>query len=107
MNVYVYQAALLCADCGAGVARDLRSIPAEYKEDSGTFPQGPYPDGGGESDSPYHCDHCDTFLENPLTDDGIAYVQERLDSETRPYSETLAQWARFYADVLPAPIEVE
>ena len=32
--------------------------------------------GGGESDTPQHCDDCDVFLENPLTDDGNEYVRE-------------------------------
>ena len=107
MDVYVYRAALLCSDCGQVQAADLLSRDTMDNGDSGTFPQGPYPDGGGDADCPQHCDYCDTFLGNPLTEYGIAYVQEQLDSEALPYSETLAQWARFYADVLPASIEVE
>ncbi|KKL11925.1 hypothetical protein LCGC14_2540860, partial [marine sediment metagenome] len=38
----------------------------------------PYLDGGGEADTPQHCDHCSVFLENPLTGDGYAYVIEAL-----------------------------
>lgn len=47
--------------------------------DSERYPQGPYPDGGGEADSPNHCDRCGIFLHNPLTSVGYGYVNEVLE----------------------------
>src|SRR3954469_15157799 len=46
--------------------------------DSDKFPKGPYENGGGEADTPQHCDQCMAFLENPLTEDGCAYVIDEL-----------------------------
>jgi len=63
-------------------------------DDSDTYPQGPYADGGGESDTPAHCDVCGVFLENPLTPDGVEYVRELIRAEGNP------TWAEFYASVL-------
>ena len=74
MNVYIYQAALICEDC-AGYIRQASS----YKTlDSWSYPQGPIADGGSEADCPQTCEHCHTFLENPLTDDGVACLVEFL-----------------------------
>lgn len=78
MKAYIYQAALLCEECTrkrintllAGSSREIADTG-----DSDDFPQGPYSDGGGESDTPQHCDHCAVFLENPLTADGEDYVR--------------------------------
>ncbi len=67
--------------------------------DSDDFPKGPYPDGGGEADTPQHCDGCSTFLHNPLTDDGYAYVADALEQfcdDNRGDRELLTEWARFY-----------
>lgn len=47
----------------------------EIRYDSSEYPKGPYPDGGGEADSPQHCGGCGLFLENPLTEDGWRYVR--------------------------------
>ena len=55
-EAYVYQAALLCKDCGRALAEELRGAETEDDGDSGSFPQGPYPDGGGEADSAHFCD---------------------------------------------------
>ena len=57
---------------------------------------------GAESDTPAHCAHCETFLENPLTSDGIAYVAEALEAheEGDGRAEILVQWARHYAQAL-------
>jgi len=101
-DVYIYQAALLCEDCGDKVRQDLTAqgqAPAdpddEYGYDSDEFPKGPYPDGGGEADSPQHCDHCHEFLENPLTDEGYRAVKEMLaDQQGDPNIE--AEWRAFY-----------
>jgi len=73
MNVYIYQAALLCEDCGvmtclaltrAGKAPEHPEDESTY--DSNDFPKGSYPDGGGESDIAEHCDHCGEALDNPV-----------------------------------------
>lgn len=101
MNVYIFQAALLCEDCGF-YAKQNRT-PAE---DSDAYPQGPYADGGGESDAPQHCDACGEFLENPLTSDGYAYVAQaivaKLASKRTSWPVALSDWAEFYdLDTLP------
>ena len=70
MEAYVYQAAMLCADCAHAIQDRLGSSDAHESLDSGDYPQGPYGDGGGESDTPQHCEKCHVFLENPLTPEG-------------------------------------
>ena len=96
MDAYLYKAALWCGPCiikalvaerkAAPDAIDM--LPAEALEqivsangftaesdyDSDYLPKGPYADGGGEADTPQHCDGCRQFLENPLTCDGVVYV---------------------------------
>jgi hypothetical protein len=82
MNVYIYQAALLCEGCGEAQREHLDeafkasgAAPGTDEDNSNRYPQGPYSDGGGEADSPQHCDQCSVFLENPLTPDGEDYVR--------------------------------
>lgn len=109
MNVYAYRAALLCEDCGPQIRNSLTSRgkappnPSdESSYDSDDFPKGPYPNGGGESDTPQHCDSCQVFLENPLTDDGYNYVCESvemfLDDTTQASGNpaVIRQWFNFY-----------
>jgi hypothetical protein len=122
MRAYVFQAALLCEACGKAQQTKLDQIATAwgnahfgYREDSDRYPQGPYKDGGGEADTPQHCDHCGTFLENPLTKDGRLYVEEQIDAlPVSRFSEAgytyeelariaesceqfvLAEWIRFY-----------
>lgn len=119
MKVYVYKAALLCEDCGEATRFDLASqgkAPAdpsdESRYDSDDFPKGPYPNGGGEADHPQHCDGCNLFLENPLTDEGDSWVREAAGEFIDPDSDesweevaqraedggapVLAEWIRFY-----------
>jgi hypothetical protein len=86
MDVYIYAAALLCEDCGEAQRQHLDeafadngAAPGTDEDDSDRYPQGPYPDGGGEADSPQHCDQCGTFLENPLTGDGYAYLRAQVE----------------------------
>jgi hypothetical protein len=100
MDAYCYQAALLCGSCGSNAASDLLKEGAEDTGDSNDFPQGPFADGGGESDSPQHCDHCGEFLENPLTSEGVEYVMQAL-LEDKGSSEVLAEWSQFYDIKLP------
>jgi hypothetical protein len=101
MDVYMYRAALLCAEHGEQVRQQLTAAgkaPADPSEehtyDSDEFPKGPYPDGGGEADTPQHCDICGTFLENILTPDGDAYVREQAEPFTYPDDDgDVAPWA--------------
>ncbi|MDX2116264.1 MAG: hypothetical protein SFZ24_11695 [Planctomycetota bacterium] len=112
MEVYVFQAALYCEDCGQAIADELIARGVADPGDSDAFPQGPYPEGGGEADVPQHCDvagHClnavrsgehavGAFLENPLTGDGRRYLAEAI--ATRPDSEVVRLWAEFYGEGL-------
>ena len=113
MDAYVYAADLYCTAC----ALDIRNKLAGEKADTGDsseYPQGPYADGGGESDLPQHCGsgaecldaiHVEasglkvgTFLENPLTSDGYAWLQEEL-SKPNPSAhsrEVCALWRDHY-----------
>ena len=101
MNVYAYRSSLHCEPCGRAIVAKLQ--PEWDNGDSSEYPQGPYADGGGEADSPYHCDTCMAHLENPLTDDGLAYVRNVVAVETercgklgRPVSEIVSEWQAFY-----------
>jgi hypothetical protein len=117
-KAYIFQAALYCEHCGDGIKADLTAagrVPAtpddEGSYDSDYFPKGPFPEGGGEADTPNHCDNCGLFLENPLTPDGGEYVRKKAKPfETEPdmtWSEiaakaeeanqmALGEWIRFY-----------
>lgn len=114
----MYCAALYCEDCGEDIRKQLDAegkAPADRDDessfDSDQYPKGPYGDGGGEADTPQHCDSCGLFLENPLTPDGDAYVREKAkEYTTRPDmawsdiaeiaeqrgSAVLAEWIIFY-----------
>jgi len=106
MDVYIYQADLYCKDCGREICVDLRRESRAPKDpddessyDSGDYPKGPYPDGGGEADSPHHCGACEAFLENALTGDGweglcdmiIDYLAGQGGRE-----EIIKEWIDFY-----------
>ncbi len=135
INAYVYRAALICEDCGRCIRADLlltgkgpKDPEDESTFDSMDFPKGPYPDGGGESDSPQHCDMMDgcvnaewcpahgeagghkqgVFLENPLTRDGIAYVEECCLESLKDGRGCVALevWAPFYNISLPESDEL-
>jgi hypothetical protein len=86
MKVYMYCAALVCEDCAFDIMNRLQNT-TEDNGDSDTYPQEPYSNGGGESDSPAHCDLCQIFLENPLTTDGYQYILEHYREE----------WDQFYS----------
>lgn len=109
MDAYIYQAALLCGSCARETRRELDrqgkrpDDPAdEYSFDSDEYPKGPYADGGGEADSPQHCDLCGLFLENDLTSEGIRYVKEAIENAKQAWPSQTAQtiWGPFYQDVL-------
>lgn len=98
MDVYVYRAALLCAECGEATKTRLGgpvggSADDESTYDSNDYPKGPYPDGGGEADSPQHCGSCRVLLENPLTDNGRDYV---LTNVYDSLGGVVGEWAEFY-----------
>jgi len=114
MNVYVYNAGLYCEDCGKSIREQAifeghtpADLDDEWSYDSDEFPKGPYPDGGGEADLPQHCEsgeHCinaielsdgskiGAWLENELTTDGVAYVQEAIAEG----GEVAEMWKEFY-----------
>lgn len=106
MDVYMYQAALLCEDCGRKIRKELDKAGKspedpnfEESYESDDYPKGPYPDGGGESDSPQHCDECGVFLENALTDAGREYVEEMIaehKKKGRHDPKLIQEWAEFY-----------
>ncbi len=122
MDVYVYQAALWCKDCGRAIRKRLKAegkAPEDPDDegsyDSGDYPKGPYPDGGGDADSPQYCgagEDCinadeawrggkmtkvGAFLENPLTEDGYEYVREAVERHRETGEGLVAEeWAEFY-----------
>ena len=128
MDSYIYKAALWCGPCmiktlvaerkAALGAIDLSPTEAlaqivsangftsESDYDSDDLPKGPYADGGGEADSPQHCDGCRQFLENPLTGDGLTYVEDAISAAlttkrlTGATNDTVVEWANFYKDEL-------
>ena len=52
-----------------------------------------------ETDTPTHCDKCETLIFEPLTREGVEYVREALTlNDGRP--EVLAIWRETYADYL-------
>jgi hypothetical protein len=93
MNAYIYQADIYCEDCGERIkainqkrwslAWQTAGVSVEPfdHEDSDHLPQGPYPDGGGEADTPQHCAGCMIPLGNPLTAEGVEYVFSAIREE--------------------------
>lgn len=100
MDAYIFHAALYCSPCGERLQTSLRDQGRSPSEDSDAWPQGPVPNGGGEADSPQHCDNCDVFLENPLTEEGRRYVRMQLVRYPTPIYGLLATWCDFYGDTL-------
>lgn len=95
MDVYMYQAALYCEDCGMGIQSDLATKgPMPDVLDADAYPQGPYDSHMQEFDSPCHCDDCGEFLEVGLTDDGREYVKDSI--ETNPKGPVTQIWADYY-----------
>lgn len=110
MQAYMLQAALICPDCAAEFMANtpkpdhVVQFPnsGEFDEstyDSDEWPKGPYGDGGGEADTPQHCDHCGEFLDNPLTGDGENYVidafRDYVDAG-KGKLDVLVQWRNAY-----------
>ena len=110
MNAYIYRADIYCESCvekiKAAIDADRHSrgyvAPLYEREDSDRYPQGPYANGGGESDSPQHCGKCGDFLENPLTSQGQLYLTEML-TEVSDVDEPQRTWCAFYERDPEAP----
>lgn len=104
MDAYLYRAALYCSNCGDQIIKRLKEegkAPAdpddEYSFDSDNYPKGPFSNGGGEADSPQHCDGCQVFLENPLTGDGLDYVISAIRQAGDRNRFCEQQWKEFYS----------
>ena len=114
MRVYIYQADIYSEEAGEAIRTFLASRgkapldPAnESTYDSADYPKGPYPDGGGEADTPQHCADTGLFLENPLTEDGSAHVKQAFKRYS-PHGgnrAVLASWQAFYAEEYGEAIE--
>ena len=104
MDAYIYKADLYCEDCAEKIWEDLEvgkldDLNPKFNGDNAIYPSGPYPNGGGEADTPQHCGSCGLFLENPLTEEGKLYVNEAVDSYLNSKSgdaEIINQWVSFY-----------
>lgn len=119
---YIYCADIYCDDCGEAIARDCRGVD---DGDSDTFPQGPFPNGGGEADCPQHCGSgadclnalevdghkVGAWLENDLTNHGVEYVRDAIAESRRTGQENAVvdYWAEvyspWYGDILPAEVD--
>lgn len=107
MDAYIYQADIYCTKCAESMREKIvkdgdygaGNDPHYQYLDSNYYPQGPYPNGGGEADTPQHCGSCGLFLKNLLTEDGENYVKdswlEYLKGE-RGNESVIIQWADFY-----------
>ena len=116
MDAYIYRAGLWCGPCvikafvAAGKATpgaiDISSAEAlrqvvsangfasESDYDSDDLPKGPIAQGGGEADTPRHCEGCGQFLANPLTGDGLIWVDDTIRDclTTRKATAPLNEW---------------
>lgn len=100
MDAYVYQADFYCDVCTEEIKDELcKARHQRHDDDSEDYPQGPYPDGGGESDVPQCCGNCGEFLENPLTEEGYTYLYDMIISHLssgRGDRKILLSWVDFY-----------
>ena len=96
MDAYIYTAALLCEECASLVRQELGEKNVSDTGDSDDYPQGPYDNGGGEADTPQHCDSCHLFLENPLTSEGCDYVRRAVGVCGGKPSRVVKGWQEFY-----------
>ena len=128
MDAYIYKAGLWCGPCviktvvaarkAAPGAIDMSPAEAlqqvvsangftrESDYDSDDLPKGPYAQGGGEADTPQQCEGCRQFLGNPLTSDGVLWVEDVIRGylttrkATAATTDTVNEWADFYKDEL-------
>jgi hypothetical protein len=110
-DVYVYQADLVCEDCATKIMEELDEQGVEDDGDSGTYPQGPHGDGGGEADSANFCGmhrgcvnavnvagtKIGCPLDNPLTSEGAMAVQDTVRRDllsTKKYARMIGRLIR-------------
>lgn len=111
MNAYIYQAAIYCEDCALAICKRLKAEGNRRSDDSDEWPLRSSAEGGGEADSPEHCDSGEdclnaidladgrkigAWLENDLTSEGVAYVREAVIKG----GEVAELWALWYSDEL-------
>ena len=96
MDAYIYKAALYCEECAEAIKQRFVDLGAPGSLDSDDYPQGPYSDGGGEADSPQHCDVCNVHLQNPLTTAGEAYVRKNYDKHSA-HGRVEKAWREYYS----------
>lgn len=98
MDIFIFKGDIICEDCAKYIEDMIRKYAPENVGHNSTtkWPQGPFPNGGGEADCPQHCSECHMFLENPLTDEGYRYVRERLALLGSMGSKIRTQWRKFY-----------
>lgn len=118
-ETFVFKAALWCESDGRAIRKEIErsgKSPEDQKHaDSDDWPAGPYPDGGGEADSPQHCDAGETCLEaiklpyggkigawlgNDLTEEGVDATLEMVRDDLNRADEHARQvgrlWRRLY-----------
>jgi hypothetical protein len=124
MDAYIYNAGLWCGPCvikalvaarkaapGAIAMSPTEALQqivsangftSESDYDSDDLPKGPIAEGGGEADTPQHCEGCGHFLGNPLTSDGVLWVEDVIRGclTTRKAPAATNEWAHFYEDEL-------
>ena len=96
MKIYMFDGDVYCKPCGEAIAATLPDPDAWEREhpDSLSYPV-EYDSSEGESDTPDHCGKCDLFLERNLTEDGVRYVQDYVDTLCGDTDITLL-WGEFY-----------
>lgn len=100
MDVFIYCGDIECESCAVDRIRELQSRDVADNGDSDTYPQGPYPNGGGEADMPQHCGSCGLFLDNPLTSDGETFVRDAFGEYVeigRGALEVIGEWKLAYS----------
>jgi len=71
MDTYIYQAELICGFCATSIMKstlppDGFILGDDSSFDSDDYPKGPFPDGGGESETANFCGGCGQALNNPV-----------------------------------------
>ncbi len=96
MQAYEHNGKKYCANCAAKVASEVGS-------------EGITNITGNPSDFPEHCHHCETFLQNPLTDKGkenISRIVSVAARDVRNRRGAILEWMKFYNMVLVDPYSV-
>ena len=132
-DVYMFQGALYCEDCGEDIRARLRKegkAPEDEDDeesfDSDDFPKGPFGDGGGEADTIHHCDSNESclnaielpcgskigaWLGNDLTDEGADWlarsIRESIFRDDAHGRQVNRLWSLKYSDPLSSLNSVE